>query len=285
MIQFRRKLSLLLLIICVLFSQRVIVYGQGVSIEFSSLSSGSIQITTQSWGNINPSSQPTPITTTTGASTTTYSSTTPMATNNSNVGISNLTTTSAYQKNNNSAGPSLYNPIDPTELTKELTRPVTFSPLSENESLLPNAESYIVTVCLAYNNVFVSGCSSTVTPEQASEKLSEILLNRYFNGTESRPFRVVMPSTMPTDQQTRLLNEIELKAGSIVAFRIFKADGTSINEYDKIAKEEAKTGVNWSHTSNDDKSIHDFYTKKVLTKISKIALQEKSPNSKSLKNN
>lgn len=209
-----------------------------------------------------------------------------MATNNSNVGISNLTTTSAYQKNNNSAGPSLYNPIDPTELTKELTRTATFSPLSENEYLLPNAESYIVTVCLAYNNnVFVSGCSSTATPEQASEKLSEILINRYFNGTESRPFRVVMPSTMPTDQQTRLLHEIELKAGSIVASRIFKADGTSIKEYDKIAKEEAKTRVNWSHTSKDDKSIHDFYTKKVFTKISKIALQEKSPNSKSLKNN
>lgn len=282
MIKLSRKLSLILLIFCFCLSQMGLVYGQGVTINFSGLSTqiiGPSPIVPH-----DPSSQPTQPTTptTTGTSITTYSST-PMSTNSSSIGTSNLT--SAYQKNNNSAGQSLYNPIDPTELTKDLFRPATFSPLSEKEPLLPDAEPYIVTVCLSYNNASAPGCYNNVTSEQAGEKLAEILLNRYFNGSEARPFRVVTPSTIPMDQQTRLLHEIELKAGSIVAPRILKANGTFIKEYDKITREEAKTGVNWSHTSKDDKSIHDFYTKKVFTKLNKIALQEKSLSSKNFKNN
>jgi hypothetical protein len=185
---------------------------------------------------------------------------------------------SSYQKYNSTAGQSPYNPINPTELTKELIRPATFSPLSD-EPLLPNAETYIVTVCL-------SGCSDKVTTtEQASEKLAGILLNRYFNGTESRPFRVVMPSSMPMDQQKQLLHQIEIQAIAIVESRIFKADGTFIKEYDKNAREEAERGVNWSHTSKDDKSSNDFYTKKAFNKLNNIAIQEKNLSSKNFKNN
>jgi hypothetical protein len=271
-IQFAKKLFLILLVICFCLLQIGVVYGQGVSIDFSSLTlspSGSMII----YSHDIPS-QPTQPTTTTPS--------TPISTNNSTTG----STTSSYQKLNNPiAGQLGYNPTDPTELTKDLIRPATFSPLSEKEPLLPDAEPYIVTVCLPFNNMSVSWCPDKVTPEQASEKLAGILLSRYFNGSEARPFRVVMPSTMPMDQQKQWLRQIEIQASAIAESRIFKADGTFIKEYDKIAREEAERGVNWSHTSKDDKSIHDFYTKKVFTKLNNIAIQEKSLSSKNFKNN
>lgn len=151
---------------------------------------------------------------------------------------------------------------------------------------MPDAEPYIITVCLPFNNMSVSGCFDKVNnSEQASEKLAGILLNRYFNGIVSRPFRVIFPSVMPIKEQKNSLHQIEIQAIAIVESRVFNAEGAFIKEYDKIAREEAKIGVNWSHTLKDDKSIHDFYTKKVFTKLNKITLQEKSLNSKNFKNN
>lgn len=234
MIKLGEKLSLILLIICVLFSQRTIVYGQGVSIDFSSFSSGSIQITTQSWGNTNiPSSPPTtstpitpsmPTSTIGTSSTSTYSS---IQTQTINSGISSTSTnlnnlTSSYQKlNNSTSGQSgYYKSYVPTELNKELIRSVTFSPLSEKEPLLPDAEPYIITVCLPFNNMSVSGCFDKVNnSEQASEKLAGILLNRYFNGTVSRPFRVIFPLVMPIKEQKNSLHQIEIQAIAIVESR------------------------------------------------------------------
>jgi hypothetical protein len=281
MIQLGRKLSLIFIIVCFCFFPIIEVSGQGVTIDFSSLNSGGIQFNTMSWGNTNnPSSQPTtsvpatlttPTSTSTGTATTTYSSTQTQTTN------SGMTTSTP--KCNPMAGQSPYNPIDPTELTKELIRPVTFSALPENEPLLPNAEQYIVTVCL-------SGCSDKVTTtEQASGKLAGILLNRYFYGSEARPFRVVFTSITPMDQQKQLLYQIEIQAGSIVESRIFKTGGRFIKEYQKITREEAEIGVNWSHTSKDDKSVHDFYTKKAFNKFYNIAIQEKNLSSKNFNNN
>jgi hypothetical protein len=193
--------------------------------------------------------------------------------------MTNSGMTTSTPKYNPMAGQSPYNPIDTTELTKELIRPVTFSALPENEPLLPNAEPYIVTVCL-------SGCSDKVTTtEQASRKLAGILLNRYFNGSEARPFRVFFTSTTPMDQQKQLLHQTEIQAMTLVETRIFKSNGIFIKEYDKIAREEAISGVNWSHIAKDDKSIHDFHTKKAFTRLNNIAIQEKKLSYKNFKNN
>ncbi|KQC06240.1 MAG: hypothetical protein APR62_01310 [Smithella sp. SDB] len=169
---------------------------------------------------------------------------------------------------------------------KELVQPVTFSSLSENEQLLPDAEPYIVTVCLSYNNFpLAGGCSSTVTSEHAGEKLATILLNRYFNGSEPRPFRVVMQSMMTLDHQKQVLQQIEIHAVTIIESRIFKAHGTLIKEYEKISKEEAERGVNWSHKSNDENSIYEFNTKKAFTRLHNIANQEKNLTSNKFINN
>lgn len=288
MVQLSKKLSLILLIICFcLFQIATVAYGQGVTIDFSNFNLGNIQVDTMSWGttnNNNPSTQPTTptllIPTTVNTTTTTNS----IPTTNSNT--SNLTNfTPSYQKFNSPSGQSPISSIDTHKLTKELTyQPVTFGSLPENEPLLPNAEHYIVTVCLSFNNMFASGCSDKATPAQASEKLAEILLNKYFKGNESRPFRIILPSMMP-DQQKQLLHQIEIQAMTLVETGIFKSNGTFIKEYDKVAREEAERGVNWSHTSKDDKSIHDFYTKKAFTKLNNIAIQEKNPSSKNFKKN
>ena len=285
MIQSLKKLSLALFIICFFFTQRGLVYAQGVTIDFSSFSAGSIQINTQSWGNINTPSQPT-TPTTTGTLSTTYLS---APTSPSNSGITstiNLTGfNSSNQRYNSTAGQLGYNPTDPTGLTKDLIRPSTFSPLSEKEPLLPNAENFIVTVCLSLGSIHPSACSDEVTSKQASEKLAEIILDKYFKGTESRPFIVFLHSTIPMEQQKQMLHQIEIQASAIAESRIFKADGIFIKEYDKIAREEADSGVNWTHISKDDKSIHDFNTKKAFTKLKNFAVQEKSLSSKNFKNN
>lgn len=286
MIQASKKLLLFFLFIYFCLFRSGVVYGTGVTIDFSNFSLGNIQVGTMSWGttnNNNPSTQPTTPTllTPTTVNTTTTNS---IPTTNSNT--SNMTNfTSSYQKFNSSSGQSPISSIDTHKLTKELThQPVTFGSLPENEPLLPNAEHYIVTVCLSFNNIFASGCSDKATPAQASEKLAEILLNKYFKGNESRPFRIILPSIMP-DQQKQLLHQIEIQAMTLVETRIFKSNGTFIKEYDKVAREEAERGVNWSHTLKDDKSIHDFYTKKAFTKLNNIATQEKNPSSKNFKKN
>ncbi|PKN38221.1 MAG: hypothetical protein CVU62_05015 [Deltaproteobacteria bacterium HGW-Deltaproteobacteria-2] len=287
MVQLRKKLLLILLVICFcLFQIIAVAYGTGVTIDFSNFSLGNIQ-----WGatNNNPSSQPTqptpppPLLIPTTVNTTTSSST-PITNSN----ISNLTNfTSSYQKFNSPSGQSPISSIDTHKLTKELTQsvPVTFGSLPENEPLLPSPESYIVTVCLSFNNMPASGCSDKATSTQASEKLAEIILDKYFKGTESRPFRVVMSSTMTMAQQKELLHQIEIQAMTLVETGIFKSNGTFIKEYDKVAREEAERGVNWSHTSKDNKSIHDFYTKKAFTRLNNIAIQEKKLSSKNFKNN
>jgi hypothetical protein len=133
--------------------------------------------------------------------------------------------------------------------------------------------------------MLASCCADKASSTQASEKLAEIILGKYFKGTESRPFRVIMPSTMPMDQQKQFLHQIEIQAMTYVETRIFKSNGIFIKEYDKIAREEAISGVNWSHIAKDDKSIHDFHTKKAFTRLNNIAIQEKKLSYKNFKNN
>ena len=294
MIQLGGKLSLIALIICFCLFQRGFVYGEGVSIDFSSVTYGGIQINTSTWGNTNipssPPTTPTPITpsmpTSTGTSSTSTYSSTQTQTINSSISSNLNNLTSSYQKLNNSTTwqSGYYNPsYVPTELNKELIRSATFSPLSEKEPLLPDAEPYIVTVCLPFNNTSIPGCFDKVNSEQASEKLAGILLNRYFNGTVSRPFRVIFPLVMPIKEQKNSLHQIEIQAIAIVESLVFNADGAFIKEYNKIAREEAKIGVNWSHTLKDEKSINEFQTKKAFTKLNNIAIQEKNLISKNFK--
>jgi len=274
MFQSHKKLLLTLFIICFFFAQRGLVYGQGVTIDFSSFNSGGIQINTMSFGNTNnPSSQPTTLLPSTPMSpatiTTNYTSST---TNKTSVNPNSI---SSFHNYNNNSLKNTITSFDTPELTKELIRPATFSPLSEKETLLPDAEPYIVTVCLSYNNASASGCSDNVTHEKVGEKLAGILLSRYFNGSEAMPFRVVMPSAMHTDQQKQLLHQIEIQAIAIIESRIFKADGIFIKEYNKIAREEADSGVNWSRITKNDKSTYEFHSKKAFAKLNIIAIQEK----------
>lgn len=46
----------------------------------------------------------------------------------------------------------------------------------------------------------------------------------------------------------------------------------AIIEYAKIAREEAQSGVNWSHNLQDDKSSHDFHTGKAFSQLNNILI-------------
>jgi len=72
-----------------------------------------------------------------------------------------------------------------------------------------------------------------------------------------------------------LLHQIEIQAIAIIESRIFKADGIFIKEYNKIAREEADSGVNWSRITKNDKSTYEFHSKKAFAKLNIIAIQEK----------
>jgi hypothetical protein len=156
-----------------------------------------------------------------------------------------------------------------------------FNPLSEDEPLLPMAESYTVTVCVPYDNIALSDCRDKKTPLQASEILAAIILNKYLKGIEVRPFRVVLPSAAPLVYQTQLLRKIETEAIAIIEAKILEDLKKSkiflseseegrlqrlniMTENAKRAIQEADSGANWSHNIKNDRTSHDFQTAKAF---------------------
>lgn len=171
--------------------------------------------------------------------------------------------------------PSCYNT---PEHTGEFFLPVNLSSLPENESLLPAAESYSVTVCLPYNNMTVPGCGEKDNVYEASEKLAVTILSKYSkaNKGETRPFKVVMPSSMPPDQQSQALRQIEKEVINIIASgMIMVGDRGMLNAFDeemKKATRDAENGVNWSKSIKEDRSTYSFHIGEALDKLNRIII-------------
>jgi hypothetical protein len=178
------------------------------------------------------------------------------------------------------------------DLTEKLLRPVYFNALSEEQPFFPQAEPYVVTVCLSYNDAIASGCLDKETPSQASEKLATMILNKYLKGIEVRPFRIVMPSSVPSAQQIQLLRKIETEAIAIIEAKMLKDVKNSkmfltateegrrqkqndIIENAKIARQEVDRGINWSHGCKGDRASHDFHTGKSFRQLDSIAISER----------
>jgi hypothetical protein len=187
---------------------------------------------------------------------------------------SGLTTSTSTYPNTNQTP---YPPYDTPEHTIELIVPMNFNSLTGNEPLLPMAESYTVTVCVSYNNMAVSDCRDKKTPLQAGQILAAMILNKYLNGVEIRPFRVVLPSAAPLTEQNQLLRKIETEAIAIIEARmlnelkkskIFLSESEKgrqqrlniITQDAKRALQEADSGANWTHTIKNDRTSHDFQT-------------------------
>jgi hypothetical protein len=156
-----------------------------------------------------------------------------------------------------------------------------FNPLSEEEPLLPTAASYRVTVCVSYHDIVASSCRNKRTSSQASEILAAMILNKYLKGVNVRPFRVVLPSAVPSFKQTLLLRKIEKEAIAIIEAGMMedlKKSKTFLSESEegrqerlnivigdaKLALQDADNGVNWSHKIIDDKTNHDFQSEKAF---------------------
>lgn len=257
------------------------VYSQGVTI-----SAGSITITSHS-SNIEPQTA----TSIPGNDSTQISTTIPNSSELQNLisyissvmpaSTSSTTTpqTSQYQKYT-PASQTSFTSYNTPEHTTELISPVYFNSLPENESLLPTAESYSVTVCLSCNGTAVPGCVDKKTPSQASEKLAEIILSKYIKGTDVRPFRIVLPSSMPTDQQFQMLRQIETDAIAGIEVVLLKKgkqqNRNTFTESLRIARQEADSGINWSHSDKDNSSIHTFNIQKTaFKKLSNISISER----------
>ncbi|MGP8013903.1 MAG: hypothetical protein ACLPP9_05850 [Smithella sp.] len=156
-----------------------------------------------------------------------------------------------------------------------------FNPLSEEEPLLPTAASYKLTVCVSYNNIVAPSCRNKRTSSQASEILAAMILNKYLNGVEVRPFRVILPSAAPLTEQTQLLRKIETEAIAIIEAKmleelkkskIFLSESEEgrqkrlniITQDAKQALQEADSGDNWSHNISNDRSSHVFQSAKAF---------------------
>jgi hypothetical protein len=126
-----------------------------------------------------------------------------------------------------------------------------------------------------------AGCADKKTPAQASEKLTSMMLNKYFKGIAIRPFRVVMPASVPSDQQIQLLHQIETEAivliettllGNLKNSKRFALETDAgkkqmkniIIQDAQRAREEADKGTNWLHNSKDDRTSHNFQTAKAF---------------------
>jgi hypothetical protein len=258
-----------------------VVYSEGVSINFSGVQGGQLSI--QSWGGSGTQTAPTPptIPSSTGIQNSLSSVTSAItsavsvpATSSAATSLSTLTT-STSQKYAPLTQTSISSYNTPEHIT-EIIHPINFNPLSGDEPLLPQAEPFAVTICLSYNDMTASGCVDKKSPSQASEKLAAIVLNKYFKGTAVRPFRVVVPASMPSPQQTQLLRQIETEAIAIIETRILKEGSQQkqniIIEDVKIARQEAQSGVNWSHNMRDDQSSHDFHTGKAFSQLNNILI-------------
>ncbi len=283
-----RTLFVLLLSACFLLLQGVIdlSYSAGVSINFSSLSVSGANTSAQTWGNndsVVQSSNTAPTSQNTQTSSVPNNTATQNVNQNSNVSVTSASSTSSsisssqqlQQQSSNNTTDNLFKTIEQDQTVK-LTNIPNFNPLPEKESLLPSAEPYAVTVCLSYNDVSISGCADKKTPLEASEKLAAMILNKYLKGGEIRPFKVVMPSSMPPDQQIQLLRQIETDAIAIIEAGILKEGNPQkqniIIDDVKIARQEAQSGINWSHNLKDDKSTHDFHIGKAFSQLNKILI-------------
>jgi len=283
-----RTIMIVLLVPCFFFVQGgvVAVYSSGVTIF---VNSGAISSVTP--GNQPPASTPgnqapasTPGNTGTSTTTSTTSSTTPGTQNISSFvtspsSNSSISTSQQLQQQPNTTD-NLLQTLEQTETSKLIGMP-NFNPLSEDESLLPMAESYTVTVCISYNNIAVSECQHIKTPLQASQMLAEMMLNKYLKGIEIRPFRIVLPSAAPLTEQTQLLRKIETEAIAIIEAKmleelkkskIFLSESEEgrqkrlniIIEDAKRALQEADSGANWSHNIKNDRTSHDFQSAKAF---------------------
>lgn len=179
----------------------------------------------------------------------------------------------------------------------ELFIPYRLSPLSSNEPLLPGAQPYAVTICLSYNDSTAPGCADKKTAPQASEHLAALILNKYFKGTDIRPFRVVMPNATPPEEQIRLLRQIETEAISIIetamlanlkSLKIFSSETEEgrarkqniIMEEIRTARQEAEKGINWSHSAREDRDIHAFHEGKAFVRLNNIMISGRMPEKK-----
>lgn len=269
-----RTLLTVLLVACLFLIHGgiAVVYSEGVSINFQGM-------TIQTWGGSGTQTAPTPPTVPSSTviqnSISSVTSTTSIpATSSAATSLSTLTTSTSQK----------YAPITQTSISSyntpehitELLHPINFNPLSGDEPLLPQAEPYAVTVCISYNDMTASGCADKKTPSQASEKLAAMVLNKYLKGSAVRPFRVVMPASVPSPQQTQLLRQIETEAIAIIETRMLKEGNQQkqniIIEDVKIARQEAQNGVNWSHNLTNDKSSHDFHTGKAFSQLNNILI-------------
>ena len=259
----------------------VAVYSSGVSVSFSSTTIGNTS--NQAWGNPAPASTPG----NTGTSTTTttpgtqnissFSSTSSVTTSSSS--NSSVSTSSQVQQQPSSTD-NLFQILEQTE-TSKLVRTPNFNPLSEEEPLLPSAKSYKVTVCVSYHDIVASSCRDKKTPSQASEILAAMILNKYLKGVEVRPFRVILPSAMPSAKQTLLLRKIEKDAIAIIEAEMLedlKQSKTFLSESEegrqerlniviedaKMALQDANNGVNWSHNIINDRTCHVFQSAKAF---------------------
>ncbi len=287
-----RTASIVLLAACLLLVQggAVAVYSSGVTIF---VNSGTISSVTP--GNQPPASIPG----NTGTSTTTttpgtqnissFSATTTSATTSSSSN-SSVSTSSQVQQQPNTTD-TLFQTLEQSE-TSKLVRMPNFNPLSEEEPLLPTAASYKLTVCVSYNNIVAPSCRNKRTSSQASEILAAMILNKYLNGVEVRPFRVILPSATPLTEQTQLLRKIETEAIAIIEAKmleelkkskIFLSESEEgrqkrlniITQDAKQALQEADSGVNWSHNISNDRSSHVFQSAKAFKQfISNISVAE-----------
>jgi len=283
MIRLRTAL-IVILAACLLLVQGgiVAVYSEGVSISVSSISI--VNTSNQAWGNPAPASTPG----NTGTSTTTtipgttpgtqnissFSATSSVTTSSSS--NSSISTSSQVQQQPNTTD-TLFQTLEQSE-TSKLVRTPNFNPLSEEEPLLPTAASYKVTVCVSYHDIVAPSCRYKRTPSQASEILAAMILNNY---TEARPFRVILPSAVPLTDQTQLLRQIETETiviiearmlGDLKKSKIFLSESEEgrqqrlniMTEDAKRAIQEANSGANWSHNTNNDRSSHVFQSAKAF---------------------
>ena len=159
--------------------------------------------------------------------------------------------------------------------TDELLRPVQFSPLTEDEPLLPMAEHYVLTMCIGYNGLTATDCVDNASPEQASETLAAIILKKSLKSEKTRPFRIVMPSSMPSDQQIQLLCKIETGAIVLVEAKLSKEGREQkpfIAEQAEKARKDAESGINWSHNWQEGKASHQFHTGKAFGQLNNTTI-------------
>lgn len=148
--------------------------------------------------------------------------------------------------------------INIPEPTDELFHSVLFNPLLEGEPILTFAEDFSMTFCISYKNVMAMNCSHENNFSDAVESLAENMINN-FRTNVKRPFKIILPATMPTSDQLHLLREIEKGALIIVNTKL---PSDLLNQKGKLL--EGSPG--WIHIWSTEKSIHYFNFKNYVSK-------------------